>query len=64
MHNPKTLLVLGLSTLIIAGILNMARRLWLPALGDGAGDAMLGLVYGVSFGLLLLSIWHRTHVHR
>ncbi len=60
MRNPKITLILGLVALIVANMLYYAQKHWMPALGD----AVLGFAYGIAIGLLLLSIWQRTHVHK
>lgn len=54
MNDPKALLLTGMATLLLASILNFVMR-W-------AGDAedlmmgIMGLLYGVSIALLLLSV--------
>jgi len=60
MCNPKLTLVLGCLALSAAGVLTFAQRHWMPALND----AVVGFAYGVAIGLLLLSVWLRTHVYR
>jgi hypothetical protein len=60
MRNPQLILTLGLLALIAAGALTFAQRHGMPDLND----ALLGFAYGVAIGLLLLSIWLRTHPQR
>jgi hypothetical protein len=53
LKNPKTLLLTGMTALLLANILNVALR-WA---GDAENLVMgaMGLFYGISFALLLLS---------
>ena len=60
MRNSKLTLVLGCIALIAAGVLTFAQRHWMPTLND----AVLGFFYGVAIGLLLLTMWLRTHAHK
>jgi len=60
MRNPQLTLVLGCIALIAAGVLTFAQRHWIPALND----AVVGFAYGIAIGLLLLTMWLRTHAHR
>ncbi|MBV9075740.1 MAG: hypothetical protein JOZ10_19115 [Acidobacteria bacterium] len=54
-RNPKLVLQAGLWTFVLAGFLNMFLH---PTarVGDGVIDGVKGLCYGLSFGLLLLSL--------
>ena len=60
MRSPQLTLPLGCIALVAAGVLTFAQRHWIPEFND----TMLGFVYGVAIGLLLLSAWLRTHAHR
>jgi flagellar biosynthesis protein FliR len=60
MRNPKLTLILGCIALIAAGVLTFAQRHWIPTLND----AVVGFAYGIAIGLMLLTIWQRTHAHR
>jgi NhaP-type Na+/H+ and K+/H+ antiporter len=60
MQNPQLTLTLGLVALIAAGALTFAQRHGVLQLND----ALLGLAYGIAIGLLLLSMWQRTHPQR
>lgn len=53
LKNPQTLLLTGMAALLVANILHIALR-WA---GDAENLVMgaMGLFYGISFGLLLLS---------
>jgi hypothetical protein len=60
MRNPRLTLILGLIALVSAGMLSFAQRHGTLPLSD----MMVGFAYGIAIGLLLLSIWQRTHAHR
>jgi flagellar biosynthesis protein FliR len=60
MRNPQLTLTLGLIALIAAGALTFAQRHGMPQLND----ALLGFAYGIAIGLLLLTMWQRTHPQR
>jgi uncharacterized membrane protein len=52
--NPKVLLLIGMTALLLANILNVVLR-WA---GDAENLVMgaMGLFYGISFALLLMSV--------
>ena len=60
MRNPQLTLILGLIALIAAGALTFAQRHGMPELND----TLLGFAYGIAIGLLLLTMWLRTHPQR
>jgi hypothetical protein len=60
MRNPQLTLILGCIALITAGVLTFAQRHGMPAVSD----FVLGVAYGVAIGLLLLTMWLRTHAHK
>jgi hypothetical protein len=60
MRNPQLTLILGLIALVSAFLLSFTQRHGTLPLSD----MMVGFAYGVAIGLLMLSIWLRTHAHR
>ena len=60
-HNPKVTLLLGMVALLAANLFQFAKH-WMHS--EAWPDAILGFFYGVAIGLLLLSVWQRTHAHR
>lgn len=61
LKNPNVTLLLGMAALLVGNVLNFAKR-WMH--DDVWPDAIVGVFFGMAFGLLLLTIWQRTHAHR
>jgi len=55
MRDPHTLLVTGMVALLLANLLNMLLR-WTAGIGETLVSLAMGLLYGVSFTTLLLSV--------
>jgi hypothetical protein len=58
LQDPSLLMRCGMEFLILASLANYFLH---PAtrFSQGATDGMKGLLYGISIGLLLLSVWRR-----
>ena len=55
-RSTKALMSSGFTALLLANLALWAPRIGVP-LNERAHDALSGLLYGVAFGLLLLSLW-------
>lgn len=53
--DPHALLMIGMAALLLANILQLALR-WAHGLGDVIVSAAMGILYGISFTLLLMSV--------
>lgn len=54
--STKALMSSGFTALLLANLVLLGPRFGVPV-GERAHDVLSGLLYGIAFGLLLLSLW-------
>jgi hypothetical protein len=61
LKDPKVLMVIGMFALVAANVLRYAFR---GAASDQVPDFVMGIVYGVGIGTLMLSVIRRKRMSR
>jgi hypothetical protein len=61
--NPQTIIFVGMLFMALAGISNFWFRHHSPV-SENAGDGIMGFLYGVAIGTLLIGIWRRGRQRR
>lgn len=60
MPKHKRLLLSGIAAMLLANAMLALHAAWPRAISANVADGLMGLCYGVSFGLLIMSIRVKT----